>query len=156
MQRKSIFSVITALSVIVLPMVPSFSTTGYAMHPHESHPSVASGKGANPLVEEMIILDNVFREVVSAVAMGDGERVQKALHSMHGTMEKTHAGVHEGTVKIPKNADREKEFVQLDKEFHQDIEGLAEAGTKNDQEKMLILTKKLLDGCVNCHRDFRK
>ena len=156
MQRKSIFSVIIALSVIVLPMVPSFSTTGYAMHPHESHPSVASGKGANPLVEEMIILDNAFREVVSAVAMGDGERVYKALHAMHGTMEKTHAGVREGKVKIPKNADRETEFVQMDIEFHEDIEGLAEAGKRKDQQKMLALTKKLLDGCVNCHREFTK
>jgi cytochrome c556 len=156
MQRKSMSSVIKALTVIALPMVASFSTAGYAMHPHGSQPSAASGAGANPLIEEMIVLDNAFREVVSAVAMGDGERVYEALHAMHGTMEKTHKGIHEGEVKIPKNADRETEFMQMDIAFHEDIEGLAEAGKKKDQQKMLALTKKLLDGCVDCHRDFRK
>jgi hypothetical protein len=44
----------------------------------------------------------------------------------------------------------------MDKEFHLNLERLAEAGSSNDQGKMLSLTKTLLEGCVNCHRDFRK
>jgi len=156
MQKRFYGKFMVVLTVALFAGIPSVFSTGHAMHSHESQPSAASGAAANPLVEEMIILDNAFREVVSAVAMGDGERVHKALHAMHGTMEKTHKGVHEGKVKIPKNADREKEFMQMDSEFHEDIEGLAEAGKIKDQEKMLALTKKLLEGCVNCHRDFRK
>jgi hypothetical protein len=156
MQKSFYGKLMVVLTVALLAGIPSIFSIGHAMHSHESQPSATSGTGANPLVEEMIILDNAFREVVSAVAMGDGERVYKALHAMHGTMEKTHAGVHEGKVKIPKNADRETEFVQMDIEFHEDIEGLAEAGKRKDQQKMLALTKKLLDGCVNCHREFTK
>ena len=123
---------------------------------HSSHHAGTAASHENPLVEEMMILDDVFKEVVSAVALADGERVHEALKSMHGTMEKTHKGVHEGKIRIPKNAQREKEFVAMDKAFHDDLKRLAEAGSKNDQGKMLLLTKKLLDGCVNCHSTFRE
>ncbi len=121
---------------------------------HE-HGSSAKGASANPLIEEMQILDNVFREVVSAVSLGDGRRVEHALHSMHGTMEKTHEGVQHGTVKITKNADKLETFVKMDKDFHGELEKLAAAAKKNDQKAMLTLSKGLLDGCVKCHGMFR-
>lgn len=114
------------------------------------------GAGTNPLIEEMVILDSVFRKVVSAVALGDGARVHKALEAMHGAMEKTHEGVHAGTVTLPKNKDRMKEFVKLDTVFHEKLEALAVAGERNDQKKMLSLTKQLLDRCVECHQMFRR
>ncbi len=112
--------------------------------------------GGNPLLEEMALLDNAFREVVSAVSLGEGERVHKALETLHGTMEKTHAGVHSGAVRIPVNADRTAEFDRRDTEFHGDLEALAQAAQAGNQKVMLSLTKKLLDGCVNCHQTFRK
>lgn len=131
-----------------------------ADHQHEhkdQHAEVSNAaSGPNPLIEEMIILDNTFREVVSGVSLGDGARVHKALEAMHGTMEKTHEGVHAGHVQIPKNAHRVKELVKQDKVFHHNLELLAEAAHANDQKKMLSLTKKLLDGCVKCHATFRK
>jgi cytochrome c556 len=117
-------------------------------HPHQ--------KGTNPLIEEMMILDRVFRDVVSAVSLGDNEGVHKALESMHGTMEKTHEGVHTGSVVIPRNAKRVKEFVQMDREFHEKLETLASAAHRNDQKNMLKITKQLLDDCVRCHTMFRK
>jgi cytochrome c556 len=92
---------------------------------------------------------------VSGVSLGDGARVHKALDAMHGTMEKTHEGMHHGTVKVPKNAARVKEFVDLDKQFHARLESLSAAAHRNDQQAMLKLTKDLLDGCVQCHRTFR-
>ena len=130
-----------------------FSNPSSASSSHDDHPHK---KGGNPLIEEMMTLDTVFRDVVSAVALGDSERVHKSLESMHGTMEKTHEGVHKGSVVIPKNADRVKEFETMDREFHEKLESLAEAAHNNDQKNMLRLTKQLLDGCVQCHRMFRK
>jgi cytochrome c556 len=118
-----------------------------AQHQHE--------QGGNPLIEEMVALDAVFRDVVSAVAMSDGHRVHEALGKMHGTMEKTHAGVKHGTVTLRKNANRLKEFVEQDKQFHGKLEDLARAAHKNDDSAMLSLTKDVLDRCVRCHRDFR-
>lgn len=139
-------------SCIVLPVL---LFAGQDVHEH-SHQEKQIPQGENPLMEEMVILDGVFREVVSAVALGDGKRVHTALESMHGTMEKTHEGVHSGLVKIPRNSDRINEFVQRDKEFHSDLETLADAARTNSHEEMLSLTKKLLDGCVHCHQIFRK
>jgi hypothetical protein len=116
-------------------------------HHHHAQTDTAKNAGS-PLIDEMMKLDDVFKDVVSGVALGDGGRVHKALEAMHGTMEKTHEGVHHGTVKLKKNADRMAEFVSLDKKFHEKLEHLAEAGHKNDQKVMLNLTKELLDGCV--------
>ena len=139
------------LSVVVSP-VPVFCQEH---HVHETG-SVSSGPGGDPLKEEMMKLDGVFREVVSGVSLGDGARVHRALVTMHGTMERTHEGVHSGTVKIPKNAGKVKEFVDLDKKFHARLETLAVAAHQNDQRAMVKLTKELLDGCVQCHSRFRK
>jgi cytochrome c556 len=123
-------------------------------HAHQ-HVMESAETGSNPLIEEMVKLDAVFRDVVSGVALGDGARVQKAVASMHGTMEKTHEGVHHGTVRLTKNADRIEEFVLRDRQFHAGLESLATAAEKNDRDNMLRLTKKLLDECVQCHREFR-
>lgn len=124
-------------------------------HMHDHAAPAAAAEAGNPLLEEMHILDNVFRDVVSAVSLGDGERAHHALHSMHGTMEKTHEGVRHGTVKLTKNADQLETFVTMDKEFHGELEKLAVAAKKNDQRTMLTVTKGLLDRCVKCHRMFR-
>jgi hypothetical protein len=145
--RQRIAGMILATALFLLGY-PSPASSAQADHPRQ--------KGLNPLIEEMMILDRVFRDVVSAVALGDNNGVHKALESMHGTMEKTHEGVHGGSVVIPKNATRVKEFVQMDREFHEKLESLAGAAHRNDQKNMLVLTKQLLDGCVRCHEMFRK
>jgi len=119
------------------------------------HGKEGADAGVNPLIEEMVKLDAVFREVVSGVVLDDADRVRKAVESMHGAMEKTHEGVHHGTVKLPKNAGRIEDFVRQDRQFHAGLESLAEAAGKHDRDAMLRLTKKLLDECVQCHRDFR-
>jgi hypothetical protein len=123
--------------------------------PRQNAATAPAGHRDNPLVEEMEKLDAVFREAVSGVSLGNGARVHQALEAMHGTMEKTHEGLHHGTVKVPKNAAWVKEFVDLDKKFHTKLETLSMAAQKNDQQAMLKLTKELLDGCVQCHLTFR-
>jgi 4-hydroxy-L-threonine phosphate dehydrogenase PdxA len=145
--RTFVFGLILSLALVPLGGSYSGASENHARH---------GGSGTNPLIEEMVILDSVFCKVVSAVALGDGARAHKALESMHGAMEKTHEGVHAGTVTLPRNNDRMKEFVNLDLKFHEKLEALAEAGERNDQEKMLALTKELLGRCVECHRMFRR
>jgi len=143
---------------LVLGLMAAVPAVYAAMHEGHDHSKMhaAPDSGVNPLLEEMVQLDEVFRAVVSGVALGDGERVHAALESMHGAMEKTHEGVHAGKVTTPKNPKKVKEFVKMDKEFHAKLETLAHAAHKNDQKKMLLLTKQLLDGCVSCHQMFRK
>jgi hypothetical protein len=143
----------TFISGLILSLVlfPLGGPTSEALENRTHH----GGAGINPLIEEMVILDSVFRKVVGAVALGDGEKVRKAIHSMEGAMEKTHEGVHAGTVTLRKNSDRMKEFVKMDTTFHEKLEALAQAGEHNNQKKMLNLTKQLLDRCVECHEMFR-
>ncbi len=116
----------------------------------------AHGWMRNPLIEEMQQLDSSFKEIVSAVAVNDGGRVHKAIEAMHGRMERTQEAVHSGEVKVPKNPDRVKEFVALDKEFHSNLEKLAHSAEAESRPKMLLYTKKLMDGCVKCHSIFKK
>lgn len=111
---------------------------------------------SNPLLEEMHSLDTAFKEIVSAVAIGDGSSVYKSIESLHGLRERTHQAIESGMVRLPKNHHRLKEFLKLDIRFHTELGLLSKAARKNNQRKMLLLTKKLLDGCVNCHRVFKK
>src|SRR5689334_21430034 len=97
--------------ILSLVLFPLGGRTAEALENRTRH----GGAGTNPLIEEMVVLDSVFRKVVSAVALGDGARVHKALETIHGAMEKTHEGVHAGTVTLRKNNDRMKEFVKMDK-----------------------------------------
>jgi cytochrome c556 len=144
------FSLSVVLSLMVLPIL--VSAQEHHMHDTASSPAVHSD---NPLIDEMVKLDAAFRDVVSGVSLGDGTRVHQALKAMHGTMEKTHEGMHRGIVKVPKNPARVKEFVDLDEKFHAKLETLSIVAQKNDQQAMLKLTKELLDKCVQCHRTFR-
>jgi cytochrome c556 len=152
---KRISSLLLVIAAAVVLSLPAFGGSDHG----EKHQHAGEHKqehGGDPLIEEMVKLDEVFRDVVSGVAMGDGHRVHDAIEKMHGTMEKTHEGVRHGTVTLKKNAGRMKEFVEQDKQFHAKLEDLARAAHKNDGKAMLTLTKDLLDRCVKCHRDFRE
>lgn len=143
---------------LLLSGVPAYLIAAQDDHSHHHHHYPATGSEVStedPLIDEMMKLDEVFHEIVSGVALGDGQRVHAALETMHGTMEKTHEGVDAGTVKLKKNAKRLKEFVKMDKDFHRNLEKLAHASHSNDHKKMVLLTKKVLDGCVSCHQMFR-
>src|SRR3989304_6566891 len=122
---------------------------------HSQHKASVHSAGSGALIEEMKALDAVFREVVSAVALGDGHRVHQALETMHGKMENTQKALHAGEVKLRKNASKVAEFERMGKDFHANLESLATAAHKGDRQNMTAVTKKLLDGCVSCHDRFR-
>ena len=157
---RQVLLILLSIAAVSVLSLPAF---GAAEHDEKQHadehmhaPPAGHEHGGNPLVEEMVTLDAVFREVVSGVALGDGNRVHEALEKMHGTMERTHEGVGHGTVTLRKNADKIKDFVEQDKQFHGRLEDLAKAAHRDDGKAMLSLTKDLLDRCVKCHRDFRQ
>lgn len=158
--RKAVVTLITGITAVTLLSIAAYGGSDHdSMHSSDHKKEHAAHnmhqEGTNPLIEEMVKLDTVFREVVSGVSLGDGHRVHEALEAMHGTMEKTHEGVHHGTVTLRKNADRLKDFVEQDKQFHAKLEDLAGAARRSDGNAMLSLTKDLLDRCVKCHADFR-
>jgi len=142
-------------AILLLAEIPTLAWSQHPAHaPHPQHAATVQS-GANPLIEEMMILDRVFRDIVSAVSLGDTEAVHKALEPMHGTMEKTQVGVHAGTVTLRKNADRITEFKNMDLVFHAKLDALGRAAHHKNQKEMLRITKQLLEGCVQCHTKFR-
>lgn len=157
MKRFSLKRTLTGTILAAILALPLASVAAEHSHGSHNHGAASSSTGEpNPLVEEMRLLDKVYKEIVSAVILGDGGRVIGAIEFMHGAMEKTQEGVHAGHVTLPKNADKMQEFEKLDKDFHLDLETLAKAAEANDQKKMASLTHKLMDGCLTCHKQFRK
>ena len=120
----------------------------------DRHTCTGSDKSADR--KEMTALDAAFRDIVSAVALGDTEKVHRAIESLHGIMEKTREDMHAGTVTLPENAARIKEFTERDAKFHEKLDALDRATRRKNQREMLRITKQLLDGCVQCHQNFRK
>jgi cytochrome c556 len=153
--KRTVGNMVFFFTLVLLAGIPGQAVSASAEHPHNS-PGTAQVASANPLIEEMMVLDKAYRDIVSAVALGDDESVRKALETVHGAMEKTHAGMHAGTVALPKNANREKEFVEQDRKFHDKLEALEHASHHKNQREMQRITKQLLDGCVQCHQTFRK
>lgn len=151
MKIRSIRNTVFVAAVLLALLIPvALWAQG---HEHMQHHDASHAP--NALVQEMIKLDAVFREVVSGVAMADGARVHKALEAMHGTMEKTHEEVGTGHVTLKKNADKLPQFVAMDKTFHASLEQLAHAAHEGNQERMLTITQGLLKGCVQCHQDYK-
>ncbi len=151
--RKTVYFFFTLLLIAgFLPKITFAQNEHHHVH-GSTQPAPAS---TNPLIEEMTALDAAFRDIVSAVALGDTEKVHRAIESLHGAMEKTHEGMHAGTVTLPKNAARIKEFTERDAKFHEKLDALDRATRRKNQREMLRITKQLLDGCVQCHQTFRK
>ena len=142
-------------AILLLAGTPTLAWSQHPTHVPHPQPVAAVQSDANALLEEMATLDRAFRNIVSAVSLGDTDAVQKALEPMHGTMEKTHEGVHAGTVVVLKNADRIAEFERLDRAFHAKLDALGRAAHHKNNKEMLRITKQLLEGCVQCHMKFR-
>ena len=110
---------------------------------------------APPLVQEMIVLDDVFRDILSAVMLGDGHSVSKYIQSLN-------------MIKNPDEAERSLEgrrgisyagkadYKKLHREFRADMTALMQFANENDGGAMLRLSKKIIDDCYYCHQAFRK
>lgn len=142
-------------AILLFSGIPTLAFSQQPAHSPHSQNTATAQSGANPLIEEMMVLDHAFRDIVSAVSLGDAGAVRKALEPMHGTMEKTHTGVREGRVTLCKNAARITEFKRMDLAFHAKLEALDRAAYHKNQKEMLRITKLLLEGCAQCHAKFR-
>jgi len=152
MKKSLLLPVILAVSAaFALALFACESTAGNDPPVHEE---AAGLEGA--LREEMRTLDAVFREIVSNVALGNSAGVVETLDHMHGKKEQTEEALQAKKIILPKNPDKVVLFKKLDGEFHGELRMLERAAMKNEQEKMLAITHRLLTRCVECHATFRK
>lgn len=124
-------------------------------NPTDSH-NLSSPTSRNALVEEMLAHDSAFGKIVSAVALGDSDKVHKSMMSMHSSLDKTREGVRSGDIPLPKNASRISDFIDLDLKFRAKLEALDRAARHHNQREMQRIVSLLLSDCVKCHRTFRR
>ena len=119
---------------------------------------VAANAAENPLLVEMMLVNKAFRDIVSAVALEDSPAIVKAIEGLEASAAEkaTAKAIKAGSIKTPKNPDKMREFKRMDDEFHDNMEALLKAAKADKQPKIRTFTKKLLDGCVKCHAQFRK
>ena len=118
--------------------------------------SVRSQSG-NLVKEEMLVLDPAFKKIIDAVVLGDMRFVKPALAEVHEARENVEKAVKAGQkITLQKNQDKLKQFIELDDQFHEDIEVLVKATGAGNKKVVRDQTHKLLDACVVCHEGFKK
>lgn len=109
----------------------------------------------SPVKIEMRLLDSAFKNLISSLILDNPKGIEAPFHEVHKAKMNTEKAIEKGELKLPRNGDKIKEFIEMDKKFHQELEGLLEASGKGDMKKVQDATHRLLDGCVQCHQRFR-
>jgi cytochrome c556 len=113
--------------------------------------------GRSLLIEEMVALDAAFETIIDAVIFSNMELIKPAVAELRKTRGKVEDAISAGQrIKLPKNQDKFKEFVELDDKFHEDLGALEKAAETGQKKVAKNQTHKLLDACVACHEKFRK
>lgn len=113
-------------------------------------------KADSPVKAEMKLLDKAFKNLIDSLVLNTPEAVEEPFHDVHMAKANTEKALEKGEIKLPKNNDKMKQFVEMDEQFHKRLEHLLEASRKKDMKAVQEVTHKLLDGCVQCHNKFRK
>ena len=109
----------------------------------------------NPIKAEMRLLNNAFNNLINSLILNNPKAVEEPFHAVHRAKANTEKALERGDVRLPKNNDKIKQFIKMDKEFHENMEILIEASHKGDTKKIQEITHKLLNGCIGCHNKFR-
>lgn len=111
---------------------------------------------ADSLVKvEMRLLDKAFKNLIDSLILNNPKAIEEPFHEVHMAKANTEKALEKGEIKLPKNNDKMKQFVELDEQFHGKLEALIEASRKGDMKAVQDVTHKLLNGCVLCHNKFR-
>ena len=109
----------------------------------------------NPIKAEMRLLNDAFHNLINSIILNNPQGVEEPFHEVHRAKANKEKALERGDVRLPKNNDKIKQFIKMDKEFHENMEILIEASQKGDTKKMQEITHKLLNGCIGCHNKFR-
>lgn len=115
----------------------------------------APAAGISPVKIEMRLLNDAFKNLIDSLILNTPETIEEPFHEVHKAKANTEAALEKGEIKLPKNGDKMKQFVEMDEQFHKKLEILIEASRKKDMKTVQETTHKLLNGCVQCHSKFR-
>lgn len=138
----------------ILSAVVSVALGSAAMvHAEEAKPVATPAD--SPVKAEMRLLNDAFKNLIDSLILNTPETIEEPFHEVHKAKANTEAALEKGEIKLPKNGDKMKQFVELDEQFHKNLELLIEASRKKDMKTVQETTHKLLNGCVQCHSKFR-
>jgi cytochrome c556 len=147
-RRAVLASWLTALLVAIGACAkappPAATVAGHAERPAD-----------NAVQREMRLLDAAMRDSVTAIGAGDVRGLPARLHAVHEAAEETDVALEHGAYKLPRNADRLAEFVELDEAFHRELTVMATAASQNDLATTALQLGALMNRCQGCHVLFR-
>lgn len=113
------------------------------------------GKSESPVKAEMKLLDKAFKNLIDSLVLNTPDAIEEPFHEVHMAKANTENALEKGEIKLSKNGDKMKQFIEMDEQFHKKLEHLLEASRKKDMKAVQEVTHKLLNGCVKCHNKFR-
>lgn len=111
---------------------------------------------ANPLKEEMMLLNAAYKNLIDSLVLNNLSAIEGPVDEVLKAKEKTEAALEKGEIKLPKNNDKIKIFTEMDEQFHFKLKNLIVLSKKGDKREIQKLTHELLNGCIQCHDNFRQ
>lgn len=112
-------------------------------------------KTESPLKAEMRLLNSAYVNLITSLIFNNPGAIAEPFHEVHKAKAVTEEALHKGKLKLPKNNDKVKKFIEMDEQFHKDTEELLTAARRGNMKWVEGVANKLLDGCIQCHKMFR-
>lgn len=109
----------------------------------------------NPVKAEMRLLNEAFLNLIDSLILNNPKAIEEPFQAVHKARADTEKALEKGEIKLPKNNDKIKEFVEMDEQFHKKMEVLLHASGKGNMKRVQETTHQLLNGCIKCHTKFR-
>lgn len=112
-------------------------------------------EGINVVEHEMLLLNNAMIGVFSLIIANQLENIPATIYSVHDARDLTERTLAAGKYKTPKNSDDLDGFMKLDEAFHDDLVELVNAAKKDDLKLTTEKYADVIQGCTDCHTQYR-
>ena len=109
----------------------------------------------SPVKAEMRLLNAAYMNLITSLIFNNPWAIAEPFNAVHKAKAVTEDALKHGKLKLPKNNDKIKVFIEMDEQFHKDTEELLEAARRRNMKWVEGVTNKLLTGCIQCHKMFR-
>jgi len=125
--------------------------------PEPKHPTSLDElpEDVNAVQNEMQLLNTAMQNTLTLIANDALEGIPAQIKKVHPARQLTAKALEQGRYEPPVNADNMERFKELDAQFHRDLKGLLKASKEDDLQGATEQYGKLVNGCTNCHTQFR-
>ena len=118
--------------------------------------AVAQEPQPNLIKEEMVAMNDAFTNLIQALIFNKPDIIEEPFLKVEEARKKVEEAIKKGgKIILPKNHSKLKEFVNIDDEYHAELEKMLAASKGKNMRIVKLQTHKLLNLCVYCHARFR-